>query len=120
MRNSPESPISLGEYFFIRDAEAPEPLTAAVVNTDWVETTEGIWQRVQLKRLGRSRTSFEMSTSRRINYGVYTNRNGRYTFLRLTLLPFEELLRYFDNGAREAAEEFIKSSTRYAIIDKML
>lgn len=117
MRNSPESSISLGEHFFIRDAEVPKPLTAAVVNTDWVETTEGIWQRVQLKRLGRSRTGFEMSTSRRIDHGVYTNRNGRYTFFRLAVLPFGELIKYFDNGARQAAEDFIKGNQEYAIID---
>lgn len=119
MRN-PEIPISVGENFLIRDAEVPKPLTAAVIDVRCEEDAEGVWQRAGLRRLSSPRTRFELSTHRRIGYGAYVNRDGRYTFLRLTVLPFEELVRYFDNGNRQLAEEFLKNNPRYDIMEKML
>ena len=115
MERVPETPISIGEYFLIRDAEALKPITASVIGVRCVEDEEGIWQRVGLRRLGKPRTSFEISTSRRTDYGAYINRDGRYTFLRLAVLPIEELLKYFNNGKRQLAEEFIESNPGYAI-----
>lgn len=118
MRHNPENPILVGERFLIRHAEALKPITANVIDVRCEENTDGVWQRVGLRKLGKPRISFEMSTSRRMDYGVYTDRHDRYRFLRLAVLPFEELLKYFDNGNRQLAEEFIKSGPRYAIIDK--
>lgn len=116
MKYGPEIPISIGEPFLIRDAKDPKPIAADVVNVRWMG--EGVWQRVGLKRIGIPRNSFEMSTLRRMQYGVYTDRHDRYRFLRIEVLPFEELIRYFDNGSRQVAEEFIKNSPTYVIIDK--
>lgn len=106
MKCSPEIPISIGEHFLIRDAEDPKPIAADVFGVRYLEDRE----RVLLRRLGTPRNSFELSTSRRMEYGVYTDRCDRYRFLRLAVLSFEELIKYFDNGSRQLAEEFIKNN----------
>lgn len=118
MKCGPEIPISIGEHFLIRDAEDPKPITADVLNVRCLEDIEGVWQRVGLRKLGRPRNSFELITSRRMEYGVYTDRRDRYRFLRLAVLPFEELIKYFDNGNRQVAEDFIKNNPGYVIINK--
>jgi hypothetical protein len=118
MKSGPELPISVGEHFLVRDAEEPKPITANVTDMRYVENADGIWQKVGLRRISLPRSRFELITSRRISYGAYTNRDGRYCFLRVAVLPFEELLAYFDNGTKQAAEEFIKNSPGHAIIDE--
>lgn len=108
MRNSPESPILLGEGFLIRDAVDSRPILAHVIQVNSIENMEGIWQTVGLQRLTRPQIGFEMSTFRRIGVGAYTNRDNRYTFLRTSVLELKEMSRFFNNGARQLAEELLK------------
>ncbi len=108
MRHSPENPILVGERFLIRDARVLKPIIANVIKVESIKGEDEIWQRIGLKRVTPPLTSFEMSTARRIGSGVYWNRDGRYTFLRTSILELEEMSKFFNNGARQLAKELIR------------
>lgn len=84
---------------------------AKVIQTtkiDTIDTEVGMWQQVGLQRISLPQESYVMSTYRRIGFGVYTNRDNRYIFLRSSVLRLEEMSRFFENGSRQLAEELIR------------
>lgn len=110
MKCNPELPIAIGEPFFIHDTKLTRTIPATVVDVKSVENED--WQLVGLRKFGLPHDSFVLNSARRKDFGIYTDRNGRYNFLRLDVLPFEELVKYFNNGSRQLAEAFVRSQQR--------
>ncbi len=120
MRNGPENPISPKEHFLIRNVVEPtRPIMANVTVVRDMENEDGVWQKVGLKRVVSPQSSLEMRTYRRLACGVYTNRDNRFTFLRFSVLQFEDMSKFFDMDARQLiktlTEDIFRISPSYEV-----
>lgn len=111
-----ESPISVHERILVRDAVGLRPIMTSVREVSTRYDEFGAWQQVRLKSVCSPLTSYEMSTGRRLSPGVYSSRDGRFAYLRTSILGLEEMSRFFNNGARQLAEELIRELTKSGLL----
>lgn len=112
MRKGPESLILRGEPFVIKQFETPQvPILAHVSGVNGTEEGRQIVCLTPLYVQNGQTTDFHMTTERRLDLGVYTDRHNNRLFLRANILGanvldffrqerlmLEELLKHFQPG----------------------